>query len=244
MQIDREPFYAGGLGAPPAIAKLVHAARDEVDILADALRQSGETASAASSLTAFIDPIDGTKEFSTGKGEQCTICIGFADADGAAVAGVVYRPLDGPSPTWALGCASEGYAREQLRPREGSDRPRGLLCSNGGRSDFLRALASQVRRARAHLQRARPDPPRTPRAHISCRGQIGGPLVPTGGAGNKALGILEGRGACYIQDRGVKRWDTCAAQVSSPVVTRAIGGSRTRPRGAQRVKSQPRSSPT
>ena len=162
MQIDREPFYAGGLGAPPAIAKLVHAARDEVDILADALRQSGETASAASSLTAFVDPIDGTKEFSTGKGEQCTICIGFADADGAAVAGVVYRPLDGPSPTWALGCASEGYAREQLRPREGSDRPRGLLCSNGGRSDFLRALASQVRRARAHLQRARP-----PRSHLA-----------------------------------------------------------------------------
>eukprot|EP01036_Dinobryon_divergens_P009351 gene9351-12507_t len=36
--------------------------------------------------------------------------------------------------------------------------------------------------------------------------------VPSGGAGNKVLMLLEGKGACYIQDRGVSRWDTCAAQ--------------------------------
>lgn len=42
-------------------------------------------------LTVFIDPIDGTREFSTGLGEQCSICIGFANAAGHPVAGVVYR---------------------------------------------------------------------------------------------------------------------------------------------------------
>ena len=33
-----------------------------------------------------------------------------------------------------------------------------------------------------------------------------------GGAGNKALLVLEEPSACYIQDRGLCRWDTCAAQ--------------------------------
>jgi hypothetical protein len=36
--------------------------------------------------------------------------------------------------------------------------------------------------------------------------------VKSGGAGNKVLMLLEGKGLCYIQDRGVSRWDTCAAQ--------------------------------
>ena len=36
--------------------------------------------------------------------------------------------------------------------------------------------------------------------------------VPSGGAGNKALMLLEGKDDVYIQDRGVSRWDTWAAQ--------------------------------
>ena len=39
-------------------------------------------------------------------------------------------------------------------------------------------------------------------------------------AGNKFLMLLEGRGACYIQDRGVSRWDTCAGEA----ILRAHGG--------------------
>ena len=41
-----------------------------------------------------------------------------------------------------------------------------------------------------------------------------------GGAGNKALRVLEEVNGCYIQDRGVSRWDTCAAQA----VLEAHGG--------------------
>lgn len=33
-----------------------------------------------------------------------------------------------------------------------------------------------------------------------------------GGAGHKALLLLEGAGECYVQDRGLSRWDTCGAQ--------------------------------
>ncbi len=36
--------------------------------------------------------------------------------------------------------------------------------------------------------------------------------MPSGGAGNKMLMLLEKKGAAYIQDRGVSRWDTCGAQ--------------------------------
>ena len=42
----------------------------------------------------------------------------------------------------------------------------------------------------------------------------------TGGAGNKVLMLLEGRGRCYIQDRGVSRWDTCASEA----LLEAFGG--------------------
>ena len=44
--------------------------------------------------------------------------------------------------------------------------------------------------------------------------------VPSGGAGNKMLMLLEGKGHVYIQDRGVSRWDTSAAQA----VIEAHGG--------------------
>lgn len=50
--------------------------------------------------------------------------------------------------------------------------------------------------------------------------EMGFQRVPSGGAGNKMLMLLEGKGGCYIQDRGVSRWDTCGAQA----VIEAHGG--------------------
>jgi hypothetical protein len=50
--------------------------------------------------------------------------------------------------------------------------------------------------------------------------EMGFERVPSGGAGNKMLMLLEGKGGCYIQDRGVSRWDTCGAQA----VIEAHGG--------------------
>ncbi len=143
------------------------------------------------SLTAFIDPIDGTREFSTQKGEQCTICIGFSDTkSGKPVAGVVYRPLSRPHPTWAVGAKAESYAASSLLSVENGKG--GLLTTNGSISPFLDSLMTQLNYER----------------------------VPSGGAGNKMLMLLEGTGSAYIQDRGVSRWDTCGAQA----VLEAHGG--------------------
>ncbi len=77
------------------------------------------------------DPIDGTREFSTGLGEQCSICIGFADDVGKAVGGLVYRPITSP-PTWAAGAASEKYADGVLDMQPHLENTKkGLLTSNG-----------------------------------------------------------------------------------------------------------------
>jgi len=133
-------------------------------------------------LTVFIDPIDGTREFSTGLGEQCSICIGFANIKGQSIAGLVYRPVTNP-PTWAAGAPSEGYAAGRLNRAKTSNN-KGLLTSNGGISPFIEELLKQ-----GSLER-----------------------VKAGGAGNKVLMLLEGKGGIYLQDRGVSRWDTCGAE--------------------------------
>jgi hypothetical protein len=46
------------------------------------------------------------------------------------------------------------------------------------------------------------------------------PSIAVGGAGNKALMLVEGKGSCYILDRGTSRWDTCASEA----ILRAYGG--------------------
>lgn len=76
-------------------------------------------------------------------------------------------------------------------PETGVNR-RGFLTSNGGISPFIEQLIAR----------------------------LGFERVPSGGAGNKMLMLLEGKGALYLQDRGVSRWDTSGAQA----VLEANGG--------------------
>lgn len=185
-------YRVQGLEVPDDLRPLVDSTRSKIASLSPAL-----AADSYRNLTVFVDPIDGTREFSSGRGEQCSICIGFADARGRAVAGVVYRPLTRP-PTWAAGALDEGYSQFSLGETR---RESGFLTTNGSISPFLEALIEEL-----GLERVR-----------------------SGGAGNKMLMLLEsslassedGGGSClYIQDRGVSRWDTCAAEA----ILRAFGG--------------------
>ncbi|MDP2437567.1 MAG: inositol monophosphatase family protein [archaeon] len=137
----------------------------------------------AAADSVFLDPIDGTREFCTGLGHQSTICVGFA-REGAVLGGVVFRPIPEP-PTWAVGCRQEGFFQASLAPaQEGPSGKQGLLTTNGSVSPFLATLMQE----------------------------LGYQRVPSGGAGNKMLMLLEGHGSLYLQDRGLSRWDTCAAQ--------------------------------
>lgn len=201
VNITTKPYTVEDLTVPVEFYQTIDTARARMAELSTQL--SGHD---YKKVCVFIDPIDGTREFSTNLGEQCSICIGFSSSEtGRPVAGIVYRPITQP-PTWAAGAVSEGYADGLLNnavsaavssssaaatgtPATGA---RGLLTSNGGVSPFLVQLMTEM----------------------NC------PRVPSGGAGNKMLMLLEGKGSAYIQDRGVSRWDTCAAQA----VIEAYGG--------------------
>eukprot|EP00984_Skeletonema_dohrnii_P021370 scaffold10654_cov190-Skeletonema_dohrnii-CCMP3373.AAC.3 len=192
-------YQVQGLTIPKHLQPLVDSTRIQIESLAKNLLVSNSNESYYSKLTVFIDPIDGTREFSNGKGEQCSICIGFADVHGKAIAGVVYRPLSKPSPTWVAGAKSDGYAAHNFEEEEEqSTTGAAVLSTNGSISKFVESLIVEL------------DVPR----------------IKAGGAGNKMMMLLQQsisvankeevskthRGHLYIQDRGVSRWDTCAAE--------------------------------
>jgi 3'-phosphoadenosine 5'-phosphosulfate (PAPS) 3'-phosphatase len=204
INILTRPFMVDDLIVPEEFCSVIESTRMSFQEMAKDIDTQ-----AYKGLTIFIDPIDGTREFSTGLGEQCSICIGFADSTGHPVAGVVYRksklssssfyrytyvyayivllilylhlklntnnnksgPLTVPT-TYAAGAAHEGYTEQSLNMLSPAN-PRGLLTSNGSVSPFLVALMKE----------------------------LGYERVPSGGAGNKMLMLLEGRGSAYIQDR-------------------------------------------
>ena len=171
INIAKKPYTVDDLVVPDMFEDVIDAARERIQALASNIHTE-----AYQTLTVFIDPIDGTREFATGKGEQCSICVGFSDQSGSPVAGIVYRPITTPH-TYATGAASEGYFDSVLN-EDGPLNPQGLLTSNGSISPFIGFLIEE----------------------------LGYTRVPSGGAGNKMLMLLEGKGGCYIQDRGVSRW--------------------------------------
>lgn len=185
INILSRPYFVDDLIVPEEYYDVIDSVRVRIEELAQRIHPD-----AYRELTVFIDPIDGTREFSTKLGEQCSICIGFSSAAGRPVAGVVFRPLTAPY-TYAAGAASEGFIDSVLNT-DGPLNQQGLLTSNGAISPFIVKLIEE----------------------------LGYTRVPSGGAGNKMLMLLEGKGGCYIQDRGVSRWDTCGAQA----VIEAHGG--------------------
>lgn len=185
INIISRPYFVDDLTVPEDFYDIIDSVRIRIEELKQRINNDSYR-----ELTVFIDPIDGTREFSTGLGEQCSICIGFSNNIGRPVAGIVFRPLTTPY-TYAAGALSEGYLDSVLNT-DGPFNQQGLLTSNGSISPFIVKLIEE----------------------------LGYTRVPSGGAGNKMLMLLEGKGGCYIQDRGVSRWDTCGAQA----VIEAHGG--------------------
>lgn len=171
VQIQSSPYTVDDLVVPEHFNAIIDEAKAALNALSSQISESDYK-----DISIFIDPIDGTREFSTGLGEQCSFCIGFSDISGSPVGGIVYRPITQPA-TYAMGAASEGFVSSNLDLAE-TPNPVGFLTSNGGISPFIQQLITKLGYVR----------------------------VPSGGAGNKMLMLLEGKGAAYIQDRGVSRW--------------------------------------
>jgi len=162
--IDENWWYqVQGLTIPKHIQPLVDSTRLEIESLAMLSLVSNNHDAYYAKLTVFIDPIDGTREFTNGKGEQCSICIGFADEHGKAIAGVVYRPLSKPSPTWVAGAKSEDYSAYYFGEMEDRSTSSALLSTNGSISLFLESLIEELKV----------------------------PRIKAGGAGNKMMMLLQ-----------------------------------------------------
>ena len=166
-----------------------------------------------SAVTVYVDPLDGTKEFTLGHTEGVTTLIGFTVGE-RAVAGVVAQPFTGDVVWGAVGVGVEGVKRHDVRnyhddysassQLDSATPPAPLPASAPSsrvvvttRSHFTPLLSSLLER----LQPTR--------------------LVRSGGAGSKTLLLLSRQVDCYyFPSPGLKWWDVVACQA----VLEAAGG--------------------
>ena len=173
------PFTVDNLVVPEEFEELVIETLEKVKAL------SGRIDSEAyKHMTVFVDPIDGTREFATGKGDKVTILVGYNDEAGIPQAGMIYRPLTTPH-YWASGAKSEGF-KDGVLDTPDELNPKGLLITDGKVSPFIRSTIENS----------------------------GMNMVPSLASGNRVLMLVEGKAGAYIRDTGgFAKWDTSGPQV-------------------------------
>ena len=164
------------------------------------------------SITVFIDPLDGTREFVEERLENCQVLVGIA-IDGEAVAGAVGIPFPAgdlsADPTVVYGIADYGT---------------GVIGTPLTRGPFpLDRHIDGIKFPRPHHATSDADIP----VMVACRKKaierFGGSNVIYGGAGNKILAASLGEVACTIQHKIGGPWDLCAPEA----ILKAMGGKMT-----------------
>ncbi|GAB1285835.1 3'(2'),5'-bisphosphate nucleotidase 1 [Apodemus speciosus] len=165
------------------------------------------------SLVVWVDPLDGTKEYTEGLLDNVTVLIGIA-YEGKAIAGIINQPYYN----------YQNDEKEKLREHrnEAEAGPDAVL----GRTIWgvlgLGAFGFQLKEAPAgkHIIT-------TTRSHGSklvtdCVSAMSPDAVlRVGGAGNKIIQLIEGKASAYVfASPGCKKWDTCAPEV----ILHAVGG--------------------
>lgn len=209
-----EPAMLGDVGDQAADAYLhgaLRAAWPDDGLLSEETVDDGERL--RRSGVWIVDPLDGTKEYSTGR-HDFAVHVGFA-IDGAPVLGVVALPAIGRTLVAQVGASPS----LQVVGSDG-DWPRQVV-----RGDASVAGAPRLMVSRSH----------TPDWVQKVGAELGGELVPNGSVGFKVAMLLFGRGDAYLHDRGLKEWDTCAPEV----VARAVGWSVTRLDGTPHRYNRP-----
>ncbi|XP_064622077.1 3'(2'),5'-bisphosphate nucleotidase 1-like isoform X2 [Lineus longissimus] len=150
-------------------------------------------------VVVWVDPLDGTSEYTQGLLDHVTVLIGIA-VKGVAKAGVIYQPYYGfskdnpgqvkPRCIWGvIGLGSFGYTPGQP-PKD------------------QKIIAT----TRSH------STPEVVDAYTACSPTE---VIKVGGAGHKVLLLLEGVAHAYVfGSPGCKKWDTCAPEA----VLHAVGG--------------------
>jgi 3'(2'), 5'-bisphosphate nucleotidase len=145
-------------------------------------------------IVIWVDPLDGTQEFTQGFLENVTVLVGIA-VNGTPVGGVIHQPFvakndDKGRTMWGIpGVGFGGF--EYKNPPEGKR----IITTTRSHSN------ARVEAALAAL---------TPTE-----------ILRIGGAGHKATLLMEGKAHAYVYaSPGCKKWDTCAPEA----VLRAVGG--------------------
>ncbi|XP_037091967.1 3'(2'),5'-bisphosphate nucleotidase 1-like isoform X2 [Pollicipes pollicipes] len=148
-------------------------------------------------IVVWVDPLDGTKEFTQGLLDHVTVLIGIA-AGGRPAAGVINQPyFNYERPELPQGRTIFGLAGGAVAGFEPRAPPAGQRIVTTTRSHSTGLV-------QAALQALQPDQ-----------------VVPVGGAGHKVLLLLEGRAHAYVfASPGCKKWDTCAPEA----ILSAVGG--------------------
>lgn len=149
-------------------------------------------------LVVWVDPLDGTKEYTEGLLDNVTVLIGIAYR-GRAIAGVINQPFYnyqmgadavlGRTIWGMLGLGAFGFELKEV--------PGDRRVVTTTRSHSNKLVTSCVDAMEPHE------------------------VVRVGGAGNKIIQLIEGRASAYVfASPGCKKWDTCGPEA----ILHAVGG--------------------
>uniref|UniRef100_A0A674EZJ4 3'(2'),5'-bisphosphate nucleotidase 1 n=1 Tax=Salmo trutta TaxID=8032 RepID=A0A674EZJ4_SALTR len=150
-------------------------------------------------LVVWVDPLDGTKEYTEGLLDHVTVLIGIAYG-GKAIAGVINQPFfnyqlgtesaDMGRTLWGMpGLGAFGFELQEV--------PDGRRIVTTTRSHSNKLVTDTVDAMEPH------------------------DVIRVGGAGNKIIQLVEGKASAYVfASLGTKKWDTCAPEA----ILLAVGG--------------------
>jgi len=157
-------------------------------------------------ITLYVDPIDGTKDFTEGLFSSVTVLIGIV-LKNRPIAGVVYQPWSEDNknaPKGPLSWGLVGHGIEGLQIKE-------LPVELGLVVAVTRSHPSEA--LMLGLQKLQPKE-----------------VIKVGGCGFKSLLVLQGKvNVYYFPTRGTSKWDTCAPEA----LLLSVGGSLTDISGAK-----------
>lgn len=148
-------------------------------------------------IVVWVDPLDGTSEYTQGLLDHVTVLIGIAAA-GKAVGGIIHQPyFNYQNPGAELGRTVWGVVGGDVGGMPMLAPPEGKLIVTTTRSHSSTTVNDAIKAVS-------PDE-----------------VLRVGGAGHKVMLLLEGKAHLYVfASPGCKKWDTCGPQA----VLEAAGG--------------------
>ncbi|XP_076306198.1 3'(2'),5'-bisphosphate nucleotidase 1 isoform X1 [Tachypleus tridentatus] len=149
-------------------------------------------------VVVWVDPLDGTSEYTQGLLDHVTVLVGIA-VNGKAIGGVIHQPYYNYQPT------RENYYIEKDVYKQG----RTLWGMNGlGVFGIEKKAPCEGKRiittTRSHSNK---------NVNLTIDAMKPDEVLRVGGAGHKVLLLIEGRAHAYVfASKGCKKWDTCAPE--------------------------------